>query len=121
MDQRRQQLLALWKPIGMLILLLALSGFFHDIFRPDWPAWVMPPLLAIGFVAGISLAKRDGMAKPALWMAALAVLAFVMIYDVIDFLLDPFVKSDLAVGVLAALITVGLWQLVSGVVAVEEA
>lgn len=121
MYQQRHQLLALWKPIGLLILLLALSAFFHDVFRPDWPAWVMPPLLMICFVAGISLAKRDGMAKQALWMAAFAVLAFVLIYDVIDFLLDPFVKSDLAVGVLAALVMAGLWQLVSGIVAIEEA
>jgi uncharacterized BrkB/YihY/UPF0761 family membrane protein len=120
MYQQRLHLLALWKPIGLLILLLALSEFLHDVFRPDWPAWLMPPLLTIGFVASISLAKRDEMAKHALWMAALAVLAFVLIYDVIDFLLDPFVKSDLAVGVLAALIMAGLWQLLAGIVAVEE-
>jgi hypothetical protein len=53
-------------------------------------------------------------------MAALVSLAFVLVYDILDFLLDPFVTSDLGVGALAALVIVGLWQLLSVIVAVEE-
>lgn len=121
MAQGKVLLMALWKPAGLIILLLALSEFLHDIFRPDWPAWLMPPLLILGFMAGISLAKQDGVVKPALWMAALASLAFVLVYDILDFLLDPFVASDLGVGALTALVLVGLWQLLSVIVAVEEA
>jgi hypothetical protein len=120
MHQQRAWLLALWKPVGLVILLLALSEFFHDVFRPDWPAWVMPPLVILAFVAGISLAKRDGMAKYALWMAALVLLTFVLLFDVIDFLVDPFFESDVGVALLAALVLVGLWQLFAGIVAAED-
>jgi len=121
MYQQRSRLLALWRPVGMVILLLALFEFFHDIFRPDWPAWVMPPLLMVSFAAGISLAKRDGMAKYALWMSALALAAFVLIYDLLDFILDPIFASDIGVAALTAMVMGVLWQLFAGIVAVEEA
>lgn len=120
MNEEKTLPMAIWKPVGLVVLLLALSEFLHDIFRPDWPAWLMPPLLILGFIAGISLAKRDGVAKPALWMAALVSLAFVLVYDILDFFLDPFVTSDVGVGALTALVIVGLWQLLSVIVAVEE-
>jgi hypothetical protein len=120
MNQEKTLPMAIWKPVGLVVLLLALSEFLHDIFRPDWPAWLMPPLLILGFIAGISLAKRDGVAKPALWMTALVSLAFVLVYDILDFFLDPFVTSDVGVGALTALVIVGLWQVLSVMVAVEE-
>jgi hypothetical protein len=120
MNQRTKPATALWWFVGIVSLLRAMFAFLHDIFRPDWPAWVGPPVLIVGFSAAIAMVRRDSLAKYALCLAALLSTAFIVLYVILDAVLDIFVVSDVFVAVVTSLVVVGLWSLLSGAVAAEE-
>jgi hypothetical protein len=105
--------------VGQLVVIgiaiVALYAFLQDFMSPDWPAWILAPLLLIGFRAAISATREGGIARAALWQTALFVVPFTGIYG----LLDVLFKSDGPVWVLTPMIVGALWLLFSQVVDVE--
>jgi hypothetical protein len=97
------------------VVIVALYAFLQDFMSPDWPAWILAPLLLIGFRGAISATREGSIARAALWQAALVVVPFTGIYG----LLDVVFKSDRPVWLLTPIIVGALWLLFSQVVDVE--
>jgi hypothetical protein len=97
------------------LVVVALYAFLQDFMSPDWPAWILSPLLLIGFRGAISATREGSIARAALWQAALFVIPFTGIYG----LLDIVFLSDGPVWLLTPLIVGALWLLFSQVVDVE--
>lgn len=96
-------------------VIVALSVFLQDFMSPNWPAWVLAPLLLIGFRGAISATREGSIARAALWQTALIVVPFTGIYG----LLDVVFKSDKPVWLLTPVIVGSLWLLFSQVVDAE--
>lgn len=102
------------------IALIGLWAFLEDIIKADWVAWLVSPLSVLVFCGVLWRVKSGSFARDALWFVALLILAFVSIYDVLDLILDPLVRSDLLIAAAAVVILAGLWSSLSAVIAVEE-
>ncbi|HEU0309907.1 MAG TPA: hypothetical protein VFR36_01625 [Sphingomicrobium sp.] len=105
--------------VGQLVLIgltiVALYAFLQDYMSPDWPAWILSPLLLAGFKAAVAATREDGFARAALWQGALLIVPFTGIYG----LLDIMFSSDGPVWLLTPIIVLTLWLLFSQVVDVE--
>ena len=97
------------------LVIVALYAFLQDFMSPDWPAWILSPLLLIGFRGAISATREGSIARAALWQTALLVVPFTGIYG----LLDIVFSSDGPVWLLTPIIVGSLWLLFSQVVDVE--
>ena len=106
--------------VGQLMVvagvIVALYAFLQDFMSPDWPAWILAPLLLIGFRGAISATREGSVARAALWQTALFVVPFTGIYG----LLDIVFKSDGPVWLLTPVIVGALWLLFSQVVDLES-
>lgn len=105
--------------IGQLALVgvavVALYSFLQDFMSPDWPAWILSPLLLLGFRGVVSATREGSAARAALWQAAIFIIPFAAIYG----LLDVAFSSDVPVWLLSPVIVFGLWLVFSQVVDVE--
>jgi hypothetical protein len=101
--------------IMMGVVIVALYAFLQDFMSPDWPAWILSPLLLIGFRGAIAATREGSIARAALWQTALFVVPFTGVYG----LLDMVFKSDGPVWLLTPIIVGSLWLLFSQVVDVE--
>lgn len=97
------------------IAVVALYAFLQDFMSPDWPAWILSPLLLIGFRGALSATREGSIGRAALWQAALIILPFTAIYG----LLDVVFSNDAPVWLLSPIIVAALWLLFSQVVDVE--
>jgi hypothetical protein len=97
------------------LVIVALYAFLQDFMSPDWPAWILAPLLLIGFRGAISATREGSIVRAALWQTALVVVPFTGIYG----LLDVVFSSDVPVWLLTPLIVGAMWLLFSQVVDVE--
>ena len=106
--------------LGQLVLagfaIVALYAFLQDFMSPDWPAWILSPLLLLGFRSAVSVTREGSVVRAALWQSALFIIPFTAIYG----LLDVAFSSDVPVWLLSPLIVFGLWLLFSQVVDVES-
>ena len=97
------------------IVIVALYAFLQDFMSPDWPAWILSPLLLVGFRGALSATREGSIGRAALWQAALLIVPFTAVYG----LLDVVFSSDGPVWLLSPLIVGLLWLLFSQVVDVE--
>lgn len=97
------------------LVIVALYAFLQDFMSPDWPAWILSPLLLAGFRGAIFATREGSIARAALWQTALIVVPFTGVYG----LLDVVFSSDVPVWLLTPLIVGALWLLFSQVVDVE--
>ena len=120
MDQAGRRKFLLWSAAAALFSVGAMAAFLEDVIKADWVAWAVPPLAVLGFCASLWAIRPHSFARGALWFAGLLVLAFVAIYDVLDLILDPLIRSDLMIAGAALVVLTGVWTSLSAVVAVEE-
>ena len=106
---------AIWQLALTGIAVVALYSFLQDFMSPDWPAWILSPLLLLGFRGVVSVTREGSAARAALWQAAIFIIPFTAIYG----LLDVAFSSDVPVWLLSPLIVAGLWLVFSQVVDVE--
>jgi hypothetical protein len=97
------------------LVIVALYAFLQDFMSPDWPAWILAPLLLVGFRGAISATREGSIARAAMWQTALIVVPFTGIYG----LLDVVFSSDVPVWLLTPVIFGSLWLIFSQVVDVE--
>ena len=102
--------------VVVALVIVALYAFLQDFMSPDWPAWILSPLLLIGFRGAISATPEESIARAAMWQAALIVVPFTGIYG----LLDVIFKSDVPVWLLTPIIVGALWLAFSQVLDVES-
>ena len=105
---------------GAVLALAAIWAFLEDIIKADWIAWVVPPLLFITFFGILWRIRPGSFARAALWFLAILTVAFVTIYDVLDFILDPIMQSDVPIAAATLLVLAGLWSKLSALIALEE-
>lgn len=109
-----------WYLAANAVALAGMWAFLEDIIKADWVAWLLPPLFMIAFFAVLWRLKSGSFARDLSWFLALLVMAFVSIYDVLDLILDPLIRSDLLIAAAALVVLVGIWMSLSAVIAVEE-
>ena len=120
MDESVQRKFTWWHLAAVAIAMAGMWAFLEDIIKADWVAWFMPPLCILAFCGVLWRVKSGTFARDLAWFVALLVLAFVSIYDVLDLILDPLIRSDLLIAAAALLVVAGLWSSLSAVIAVEE-
>lgn len=98
----------------------AMWAFLEDIIKADWVAWLVSPLFVVLFCVGLWRIKSGSFARDAMWFVGLLLLAFVSIYDLLDLILDPLIRSDVLIAGAALVVLAGLWSSLSAVIAVEE-
>ena len=119
-DQPQRHGIKWWHIVAAILSVGAMSAFLEDVIKADWVAWLMPPLFVAGFCGLLWMLRTANFARDALWFLALLILAFVAIYDVLDLILDPLIRSDLLIAAAALVVLAGLWSSLSAVIAVEE-
>ena len=109
-----------WYLTGIAVAMAGMWAFLEDIIKADWVAWAVPPLFVIAFCGVLWRVKTGSFARDLSWFVALLILAFVSIYDVLDLVLAPIIRSDWLIAGAAILVLAGLWTSLSAVIAVEE-
>lgn len=109
-----------WLALVALLSMAALWAFLEDIIKANWVPWLIAPLMLGAFCAALWRIKTGSFARDALWFLAILIVAFVSIYDLLDLILDPLVRSDLLIAAAALVVVAGLWTSLSAVIAVEE-
>jgi len=111
----------MWWPVAMVpVAMIGMWAFLEDIIKADWVAWLVSPLLVLAFCGVLWRVKSGSFARDALWFVALLILAFVSIYDVLDLILDPLIRSDMLIAAATLVVLAGIWSSLSAVIAVEE-
>jgi hypothetical protein len=109
-----------WQVVGVALSVAAMWAFFEDIIKADWIAWLLPPVLVGAFCAMLWRIKSGSFARAGLWFLAILIVAFSVIYDLLDLILDPIIRSDYLIAAAALVVLAGLWTSLSAVIAVEE-
>lgn len=109
-----------WHLAGILLSVAAMWAFLEDIIKADWIAWLVPPLLVVAFCVVLWKIKSGSFARDGLWFLAILFVSFASIYDVLDLILDPIIRSDVLIAGAALVVLAGLWASWSAVIAVEE-
>lgn len=105
-----------WWPLACVaVALVSTYVFLQDLIKPDWPAWVLTPLLVIGFRGALSVTGEDSFLKGALRLFALLSVLFMTAYG----LLDAVFSSDGPVWAIAPIIVLGIWFGLSTVADIE--
>lgn len=106
---------SIWVVTGTLIALASVYAFLQDMIDPSWPAWVLAPLIVVGFRKAVALAPQDSMVRPALYQAALVLVPFMGIYGLLDIAFKP----DWPAWVIAPIVVLLLWMCMATVSEVE--
>ena len=105
----------LWPMACVAVALISTYVFLQDLIKPDWPAWVLTPLLVIGFRGALNVTPEDSFLKGALRLFALLSVLFMTVYG----LLDAIFSSDGPVWAIAPIIVLGIWFGLSTVADIE--
>lgn len=85
--------------------LLSAYFFFQDLINPNWSAWVIAPLVVLGFFGAVRVTAPDGLARLALYNAALVLVPFMALYSIVEELF----KSDWQQLIVVPIVVFGLW------------
>lgn len=103
-----------WAIVWTVIALASLYAFLQDLIAPDWPAWVLSPLIVAGFLGAVSVAPSDSLIRAALFQAALLLVPFMGVYG----LADAAFRADWPAWVIASAVVLTLW---AGVAIIADA
>ena len=120
MDQPTRFEFSWWHLAVVAAAMAGMWAFLEDIIKADWVAWAVPPLFVVALCGVLWRVKSGSFARDLSWFVALLILAFVSIYDVLDLILDPLIRSDLLIAAATLVVLAGLWTSLSAVIAVEE-
>jgi len=106
---------SVWAAAFTLIALASLYAFLQDIIAPDWPAWVLSPLVVVGFRGAVLKAPSDSLLRAALYQAALLLVPFMGVYG----LVDAATSVAWPAWVIAPIVVILLWTGVAAIAEVE--
>ena len=95
----------LWPVFFTIIALASSYFFFQELISPDWLAWMVAPIVVIAFFAGVSATDEDGLARSALYNAALLLIPFMALYSI----LDELFRADWPELTVAPILSIILW------------
>lgn len=91
-------------PVVFGLGLLLVEVFLRDVGLAPVHSWECAAVLAICVTFAIRKLPRDGLAQALTWFATLQISGFLIAYDLLDSLVDPFVNADLSIALIAFLI-----------------
>lgn len=106
--------------IAVVIPLLAVVAFLMDQYPQDWTAWAVAGTIIAGVAGAFIAFKRESLGRALMWIASLIVVTFLIFFDVLDAIVDPFIDADWPVAVIAVLLVIGLGTFLSILVADDE-
>ena len=109
-----------WVAFAVGVSLLAIGAFLRDLFPRDWSDWAVAVTIVAGVAGAIITFRRESMGRAFMWLLSLTVVTVLLIYDVLDALLDPFMTADWPIGVVAVLLVVGLGTLLGVLISDDE-
>jgi len=109
-----------WCVLGIIVALVAVAAFLRDLFPHDLRAWTVAGLVVAGAAATIAAFKRESLGRSLMWLASLAVVTLLIIYDLLDAMLDPFLEADWLIAVVAGLLVIGLGSLLGVLISEED-
>ena len=104
-----------WAIACTIIALGSVYAFFQDIIAPDWPAWVLSPLIVVGFRGAVSVTPDESLIRAALYQAALLIVPFMGVYG----LADAVFAADWPAWVIAPLVVALLWTGMAAILEIE--
>ena len=107
--------LKIWAAASTLIALASVYAFLQDLIAPDWRAWVLSPLVILGFRAAVSAAPADSVVRAALYQTALLLVPFMGVYG----LADAAFSADWPAWVIAPSVVAMLWIGIAAISDVE--
>jgi hypothetical protein len=106
--------------LAVAIPLVAFSAFLNDLFPNNWRNWAVAAAVVAGAIGAIIAFRQDSLGRAVIWLASLTVVTFLIIYDVLDALIDPFIEADWPVAVVAILLVLGLGSLLGALISDDE-
>jgi peptidoglycan/LPS O-acetylase OafA/YrhL len=88
------------------IVMLAIEVFLHDIGVRDLGSWAIAAVVVAGLVSLALVVPEDSPARSMLWFVAVPVAGCVIVYDLVDISLAPFLDSEWASAGIAMLFLV---------------
>jgi peptidoglycan/LPS O-acetylase OafA/YrhL len=111
---------AVWVAIAVAVSLLAIMAFLYDLYPRDWRDWGIAGAIVAGAAGAIVAFRRDSLARAVMWFVSLGVVAVLVVYDVLDALVDPFIEADWPIAVIAILLVIGLATLLGILISDDE-
>ena len=111
---------AIWVVAALAVSLAAIMAFLTDQFPRDWRDWTVAGVIVAGAAGALASFRRYSLGRALMWFVSLAVVTLLIIYDVLDALIDPFVEADWPIAVIALLLVVGLGTVLGILVSDDE-
>lgn len=111
---------AAWITIAIAVPLIAIAVFLGDLFALDWREWAIAGTIVAGMFGAIMTFRRDSMARALAWFASLAIVTLLLIYDVLDAIIDPFIAADWPISVVAIAVVASLGSLLSSLISEDD-
>ena len=102
---------ALLPAIAIALGLLSVAVFLRDLGVRGLGDWEVAALLVTGAAFALLMLSRESLARELLWLISMASLAFLILYDLLDALLDPLMQADWPIAAFA-LILICAWIIV---------
>ena len=99
---------AIWVAAALAVSLAAILVFLDDQYVRDWRSWSLAGVMVVGAAGAIVSFRRYSLGRAVMWFVSLTIVTLLIIYDVLDALIDPFVEADWPVAIIALLLVVGL-------------
>ena len=100
--------------------LVAVALFLRDWFPLDERAWAIAATVVAGVAGTIVMFRRDSLGRALIWFASLAIVTLLIIYDVLDALIDPFMEADWPIIVVAIVLVAGLGVLLIALISDDD-
>jgi hypothetical protein len=111
---------AAWIAIVISIPLIAIGLFLRDLFPLDWQDWAVAGTIVAGTAGAIVTLRQHSKARALTWLVSLAIVAMLVVYDVLDAIIDPFFQADWLIIIVAILLVAGLGHLLSVLISDDE-
>ena len=98
----------LWPAIWIAGGLLATVGFFRDMELPGLLSVGIAVAMITGTTIVVLMLPRESVVRALIWCGSVLVSAFLIIYDLLDALLDPLIYADWPIAIFAIAVVIGV-------------
>lgn len=101
---------------ALLVPLAIVYVFFQELIDPDWAAWVLAPLVVLGFGWAMIGAGRQPLTRAISWQLAMVLVPFMALYTALQYL----IPGELLAWIITPPLVLGFWFLIWTVAEAEE-
>ena len=100
-----------WSAVAASGAYLAVMGFLHDLFPNNSHNWGIAAAIVVGAAGLIIAFPRGSLGRALLTLASLTIASFLISYVVLDALMDPIMRADWPIAIVAMLLALWLARL----------